>query len=69
MVWTGQSLFLWHINKNIAPNEKLQDPQKKRVGYFVLHNNVWWLVNENMPDLIAIENGNKTPIGIGIKLN
>jgi hypothetical protein len=68
MVWTGQSLFLWHINKNIAPNEKLQDVQKKRVGYFVLHNNVWWLVNENMPDLIAIENGNKTPIGIGNKI-
>lgn len=68
MVWTGQSLFLWHINKNIAPNEKLQDSQKKRVGYFVLHNNLWWLVNENIPDLISIENGNKTPIGIGNKI-
>lgn len=68
MVWTGQSLFLWHINRNIAPNEKLSLEQKKRVGYFVLHSNQWWLVNENIPDLVIIDNGNKQNIGIGGKI-
>lgn len=31
MVWTGQSMFLWHSNSLIAPNERLTDIQKKRV--------------------------------------
>jgi len=50
MVWTGQSLFLWYANNLIAPNERLTNDQKKRVGYFVLPNGTWWLVNEGLPD-------------------
>ncbi len=68
MVWTGQSLFIWHANNLVAPNERLTDAQKKRVGYFVLHNNVWWLVNEGLPDLTEITGGAKTPIPIGGKV-
>lgn len=66
MVWTGQSLFMWHVNRLIAPNERLLDEQKKRVGYFVLHNDAWWLVNEGLPDLMDI--ATKTPIHIGDKV-
>ena len=66
MVWTGQSMFLWHANNLIAPNEKLSDEQKKRVGYFVFHQDVWWLVNERLPDLMEV--ATKTPIPIGGKL-
>ncbi|NEX19152.1 kinase [Thiorhodococcus mannitoliphagus] len=66
MVWTGQSLFLWHANNLIAPNEKLNEAQKKRVGYFVFHQNAWWLVNENLPDLMDVST--KTPIPIGGQL-
>ena len=66
MVWTGQSLFLWHTNRLFAPNERVTDEQKKRVGYFVLHNNVWWLVNERIPDLLEVTT--KTTIGIGDKV-
>jgi DNA-binding helix-hairpin-helix protein with protein kinase domain len=51
MVYTNQSFFKWHINRHIAPNEKLSDANKKRVGYFVLHAGSWWLANEGMPDL------------------
>jgi hypothetical protein len=68
MVWTGQSLFHWHINNNIFPNEKLLDQHKKRVGYFVKHKNVWWLVNENMPDLSSIDDKLQIPIGSKIEL-
>ncbi|EGV27788.1 serine/threonine protein kinase [Thiorhodococcus drewsii AZ1] len=66
MVWTGQSLFPWHANTLIAPNEKLTEAQKKRVGYFVFHRNAWWLVNENLPDLMDVST--KTPIPIGGQL-
>jgi hypothetical protein len=68
MVWTGQSLFRWHSNNLIAPNEKLTDDQKKRVGYFVLHNNSWWLVNEKLVDMIEINGTTKTPVTVGGKV-
>jgi hypothetical protein len=66
MVWTGQSLFPWHVSSLIAPNERLAAHQTKRVGYFVLHQGQWWLVNENMPELYDITN--KTAIAIGNKV-
>lgn len=66
MVWTGQSLFAWHANSIIAPNEKLSEDQKKRVGYFVQHQNVWWLVNERLPDMMDVTT--KTPVPIGGKV-
>ena len=63
MVYSGQSLFVWHTNRDIYPNEKLNDVQKKRVGYFVLHDKNWLLVNEGMPDLLDVKT--KTPVPIG----
>lgn len=68
MVWTEQSLFLWHVNNLVAPNEKLADDQKKRVGYFVLHNDVWWLVNERLSDLMDVAAKTSIPIGGKIAL-
>jgi len=68
MVWTGQSLFRWHSNNLIAPNEKLTDDQKRRVGYFILHNNSWWLVNEKLTDMIEINGTVKTSIPVGGKV-
>jgi serine/threonine protein kinase len=67
MVWSGLSLFPWHANCLVAPNEKLTDAQKKRVGYFQLHKETWWLVNEGLPDLAEIQGTEKTPIPIGGK--
>lgn len=66
MVYSNQSLFPWHVNRDIYPNEKLADGQKKRVGYFVFHNGVWLLVNEGLPDLTDV--GTKTAIPIGDKI-
>lgn len=68
MVWTGQSLFRWHSNNLVAPNEKLTDSQKKRVGYFVFHNHSWWLVNEGLQDMMEINNADKTLVPIGGKV-
>lgn len=66
MVYTNQSLFPWHVNRNVFPNERLTDEQKRRVGYFVLHNGTWWLVNERMPDLMVADT--KMQIAIGDKV-
>jgi serine/threonine protein kinase len=66
MVYTNQSLFPWHMNRNIFPNERLTPDQKKRVGYFVFHAEAWWLVNERMPDLTDVTT--RTPIPVGGKV-
>lgn len=69
MVYSNQSLFQWHINRNIVPNEKILDSEKKRVGYFVYHNNIWYLVNEGMPDLTDLtQSDNRISIPIGGKV-
>jgi len=68
MVYTNQSLFPWHVNRNVAPNERLTPEQKKRVGYFVLHNGSWWLVNEHLQDLMDVDSKVKIAIGDKVEL-
>ncbi|WP_405077987.1 helix-hairpin-helix domain-containing protein [Pectobacterium versatile] len=63
MVWNGQSLYAWHVNRLIAPNERTTPEQKKRVGYFVFHNDQWWLVNEGIEELMSLPDKNKVAIG------
>ena len=62
MVYTNQSLFQWHTNRNVVPNERISDIQKKREGYFVLHNDVWYLVNERMNDLTDVTDANNKKV-------
>ena len=57
---------MWHVNRGIAPNEKIKPEQAQRVGYFVLHNDKWWLVNERLPDLY--DASAKTAMAIGQKV-
>ena len=68
MVYSNQSLFLWHVNRTIFPNERLTPEQKKRVGYFVFHQNVWWLVNEGMSDLMDTDSKEQFAIGSKVEL-
>jgi serine/threonine protein kinase len=68
MVYTEQSLFMWHINRLISPNERLREEQKKRVGYFILHAGSWWLVNERLTDLIDVTTKTQVPIGGKVEL-
>ncbi|MBF0200020.1 MAG: kinase [Desulfamplus sp.] len=63
MVYTEQSLFRWHINRRIIPNERLSMENRKRVGYFIFHNNSWLLVNENIPELYDCINKKAVPVG------
>ena len=68
MVYTNQSLFPWHVNRNIFPNERLAPEHRKRVGYFVLHAGAWWLVNEALPDLADVTIDNKIAVPVGGKV-
>lgn len=66
MVYSGQSLFKWHADVSLFPNEKIKAEDAKRVGYFLYHQSAWWLVNENLPELYDV--ANKRSIGIGDKV-
>lgn len=57
MVYSEQSLYQWHTNRLVFPNERLSTDQKKRVGYFLFHNNHWLLVNESIPELKNVKTG------------
>ena len=69
MVWDNQSLFPYHVNRKIFPNENLRAEDKKRVGYFQFNGGKWWLFNESLPTLQDVtDGGNKINIPIGGKV-
>ncbi|MBK8802766.1 MAG: kinase [Fibrobacteres bacterium] len=68
MVYSGQSLFPWHANRNLVPNEKLRAEFKKRVGYFLFHEEAWYLVNEALPELFDAKTKTAIPVGGRVEL-
>jgi serine/threonine protein kinase len=68
MIFDGQYLYLWHIDRNIAPNERLSNEDQKPVGYFSFYNNAWVFVNQRLPDLKNISTGELIPPGKGVTL-
>jgi hypothetical protein len=68
MVWDGQSLFAWHVNREVFPNEHLDEASKKRVGYFQLNTGDWYLVNEGMPSMKNVSTGVEIAIGERVML-
>lgn len=45
MVYDKQTLYMWHVNRFVTPNEKISDADKKPVGDFHFHNGRWILIN------------------------
>jgi hypothetical protein len=68
MVFSGQNLYQWHVNRNITPNERLTDEQKRPVGDFHFHNNKWILINRRMQDLMDVQTKQNIAIGSSIEL-
>ncbi|WP_026878868.1 lipopolysaccharide kinase InaA family protein [Ignatzschineria larvae DSM 13226] len=68
MVWSGQSLYAWHVNRLIAPNERTARSLRKRVGYFIFHQDRWWLVNENIDNLLLLPDKRKVEKGDKVEL-
>lgn len=57
------------MSRLLKPNEKLTAEQRRRVGYFLLHRDRWWLVNERMAQVTDFINGSRgTPIPMGGKV-
>ncbi len=54
MVYSGQSLFKWHIDRKVIPNERVTMNEKQRLGYFIFHDKQWLLVNERLPSLFNV---------------
>jgi serine/threonine protein kinase len=69
MVYSNQSLFMWHINRFVRPNERLTNAQKRRLGYFVFHQNQWYLVNEGLADLVDVNTKEIHRVGAQIKVD
>jgi hypothetical protein len=68
MIYTGQSLFKWHIDRKVIPNERILASDKQRVGYFIFHDNQWLLVNERMPSLFNLKDNKEIAIGEAVPL-
>jgi serine/threonine protein kinase len=71
MIYKDQSLFAWHISRDVIPNERLEASQSGRVGYCIYHNNNWLLVNEKMEELYNYSDPNniqKIEIGKSVAL-
>lgn len=68
MVWDGQSLFPWHVDRTVFPNEHLDQTLRKRVGYFRAHEGAWYLVNEAMPGMRDLTRGVEVPVGEAVEL-
>lgn len=69
MVYNGQSVFRWHENRFIFPNEKTTADDSHRVGYFVEHHGVWYLVNERLPQMRDVRANKDIAIGEKVALN
>lgn len=51
MVYDKQTLYKWHVNRLITPNERIKPEDKKPVGDFHFHNGRWILINRTLPDM------------------
>jgi serine/threonine protein kinase len=69
MVYSGQNIYPWHVNKNIIPNERISPDQKQPVADFHFHQNKWILVNRKLNSLTDVSDSNRNiPIGQSIEI-
>lgn len=63
MVYDKQTLYMWHVNRFVVPNEKISDEDKKPVGDFHFHNGQWILINRRLPDMWDKTDNKQIPVG------
>lgn len=68
MVYDKQTLYMWHVNRFIEPNEKLSVDDKKPVGDFHFFNEKWILINRRLPELWDKDLDKKIEIGQYVEL-
>lgn len=68
MVYDKQSLYPWHANRFISPNEKLDAAAKKPVGDFHFHNGKWILINRALKGMLDVTGKTPVPPGKSVDL-
>ena len=71
MVYNNQSLYMWHVNRNVIPNEKIAPENRKPVGDFHFLQGRWVLINRklnNMWDYTDAYNKKQIKIGEFVEL-
>ena len=71
MVYNKQSLYMWHVNRNVIPNEKIEPENRKPVGDFHFLQGRWVLINRklnNMWDYTDADNKKQIKIGEFVEL-
>ncbi len=68
MVYSGQSLYKWHVDRNIFPNEKTKPEDCKRVGYFSFYKGRWVLVNLTLDSMKNMTTGEMVVPGTQVEL-
>jgi serine/threonine protein kinase len=68
MVYTNQYIYQWHVNRNVFPNERLTDEQKKPVGYFSFHGGKWLFVNQTLSAMKDVSANKPVPLGSALEL-
>jgi len=68
MVYSGQSLYPWHVNRNVFPNEKLTTEQTKPVADFHFYNGKWILINRKLTQMKDISEDVVIEIGKSVEL-
>jgi serine/threonine protein kinase len=68
MVYHDQYLYAWHVDRNVFPNEKLADEQKRPVGYFKFHQGRWVFVNQRLPAMKDLTGKADVPINTMVEL-
>ncbi|MDR1576957.1 MAG: kinase [Deltaproteobacteria bacterium] len=56
MIYHNQYLYPWHVMRNVFPNEKLSEYEKKPVAYFAFHQKQWILINQTLDSLFDATN-------------
>lgn len=65
MVYDKQSLYMWHVNRFVTPNERISSEDKKPVGDFHFHGGKWILINRRLHDMWDVSDSKKRKIEIG----
>ncbi len=68
VVYNNSTLHQWHVNQQVIRNEKLTEANRKRVGYFVFHNEKWVFVNQTLTTMRDITEDKDVPINTMVEL-
>ena len=68
MVYDKQTLYMWHVNRFIAPGPNLKPGEEKPVGDFHFYNGKWILINRRLNSLYDKDTDKKIEIGQYVEL-